>query len=88
MDGNILVKAYPNVVTGLVKLSVTAADFNKPAAITIYNVSGNIVYKAQMLRNQVTTEKDIDMTGFINGVYFIEVTIGTRAREVIKVVRL
>ena len=86
-NGNILVTAYPTVVTGLVKLSVTAADFNKPTAITIYNVSGNIVYKGQMLRNQATTEKEIDMTGFINGVYFIEVTIGTKAREVIKVVR-
>ncbi|MBL7724750.1 MAG: tandem-95 repeat protein, partial [Chitinophagaceae bacterium] len=87
-NGNILVKAYPTVVTGLIKLSVTAADFNQPTAITIYNVSGNIVYKGQMLRNQATTEKDIDMTGFINGIYFIEVTIGTKAREVIKVVRL
>src|SRR5690606_27221839 len=77
---NILVKAYPTVVTGLINLSVTATDFTSPAMISIYNVSGNIVYEEKFRRNQVTTDKVIDMTGFISGAYFVEVKIGTKAK--------
>jgi hypothetical protein len=88
LEGKILVKAYPTVVTGSVKVSITAADFNSPATITICNISGNIVYKEQLRRIQFTTNKEIDMSGFISGVYFIEVTIGSKARKVITVIRL
>jgi hypothetical protein len=88
LEGKILVKAYPTVVTGSVKVSITAADFNSPGKITICNVSGNFVYKEQLRRNQFTTNKEIDMSGFISGVYFIEITIGSKARKVITVIRL
>ncbi len=64
---------YPNPATGFCTVSYYA---DKPTSILIslYEVSGRIVYKEQIRTNTGTNKLPISLKGLSNGIYFLKVT--------------
>jgi hypothetical protein len=62
------IQIYPNPTKGIVKLTFSQRP-KSGTFFSVYNLSGNIIYQA--IANE--TEKNIDLTGFPEGLYILKV---------------
>jgi hypothetical protein len=86
-DETIRIQTYPNPAGTSIFISITSTDFNTLTGIIIYNAIGSAVYKEQLKRNQFVTIREIDMSRFANGLYFLEITADSKTRRVIKFIK-
>ena len=62
-----MVKLYPNPTTGLLYISQPSS--NEPILMQIYDSSG----KLKLVKNDIRTTNTIDMSSFVNGIYFVKI---------------
>lgn len=69
---NPALSVYPNPTQGLFTV-----DFKNANTIKVFNTLGAVVYEEKI--EQTTGSKQIDLTRFVNGVYFVNVSNGTNS---------
>jgi hypothetical protein len=72
------IKLYPNPTNGILQLK----NINEPYSYKIYDVSGKI------LKYQTNTlNKQIDISSFSSGLYYLEVIVQNRTKKTIKIIK-
>ena len=68
------VKVYPNPTSDVINIAIT--EVNSPTSLYIYNMSGKVIYSEQQINVDNNTDliKQIDLSAYSNGVYFIKLT--------------
>lgn len=69
---NPVLSVYPNPTQGLFTI-----DFKNANIIKVFNMLGAVVFEEKI--EQTTGSKQIDLTRFVNGVYFVNVSNGTNS---------
>jgi hypothetical protein len=72
---NSKVTVYPNPAKDFINISIPETE-NKNLEITIIDALGRSVYKTQYEINNTKSEIKINLSNFLNGIYFVEVTNG------------
>jgi hypothetical protein len=68
------VAVYPNPSSG----KVTISSKSPISGLEIYNLAGNRVYSDPKIKQQ--TSKEINLTAFPKGIYFVKVYTGTKSQ--------
>ena len=80
------VNIYPNPANDLLHVDFSAADIEE-ASIEIHNISGEVVYTKEGL-NVGGSSHDVDVSGFMNGLYFVTIKVGDKSiREKFTILR-
>ncbi|MCO5238009.1 MAG: PKD domain-containing protein [Chitinophagaceae bacterium] len=82
-----LIKVFPNPVR-----ETASVELQGPAkgrtGINIYDVNGKLVFKREFIKDDIYVNQQIDMSGLLKGVYFIEVLIDYQYRSVMKIIKM
>ncbi len=70
-----LVNVYPNPAQGIFNFSAEGLN-NEAISATVYDISGRVVFAQNYGEQYGTFQNVIDLSGFANGTYFLEVKIG------------
>ncbi|MCC7400754.1 MAG: tandem-95 repeat protein [Chitinophagaceae bacterium] len=81
------VKLYPNPATTSITIAIEGATEKTTGYIKIYTVSGNTVYQEEFTRDQFNMTKQIDVSNYANGVYFVSITIDSNTQTTLKFVK-
>jgi ribosomal protein L14 len=68
-------KIYPNPATNMINVQISSTTPTNYTSIRIYDSKGNIVYRENFERTQQTVTRQINVSTFINGVYYLELNI-------------
>ncbi|MFA9213773.1 MAG: T9SS type A sorting domain-containing protein, partial [Candidatus Methylacidiphilales bacterium] len=71
INANNILAIYPNPSNGILKVKLFEAT-NADVTVKVYNSVGALA-KTITLNNKDLTEKQLDLTGFANGVYLVQV---------------
>jgi hypothetical protein len=66
------IRVYPNPTTSIINVSMT--DLISSPDMVIYNMSGQVVYTESKINIDNAVTKQVDMTNYAPGVYFIKLT--------------
>jgi hypothetical protein len=77
------VSIYPNPSRGQFSLTLTCAE--REVNLTVINLQGQTVYQEILLSKEGNISKQLDLSRFAKGVYFIRIT-GEKVTEMVKVV--
>jgi poly(3-hydroxybutyrate) depolymerase len=78
---------YPNPATSTINVRIDAVTSKDYSTLRIYNSTGNIVYAEEFTRTQHTQTKQIDISGFEKGVYFVNVNADINTNLTIKFIK-
>jgi hypothetical protein len=70
-----LVNVYPNPAQGMFNFSTEGLN-NEQVTATVYDIAGRVVFSQNYGEQFGTFQSVIDLTGFENGTYLLEVTVG------------
>ncbi len=70
------IKAYPNPTQGIVTVKMDAIKSNTHI-VNVYNTLGDLII-SKTITNSRTIETQIDLSGLVQGMYFIVITDGTK----------
>jgi len=73
-SGSFRTQIYPAISNGHVGITGSPADLAN-SNMTVTNMSGQPVYR---LHNDKATTLNLDVTKFVNGMYFLQITNGSR----------
>jgi hypothetical protein len=68
-------KIYPNPATNIINVQISSTTPTNYTSMRIYDSKGNIVYRENFERTQQTTTRQVNVSTFINGVYYLELNI-------------
>jgi ribosomal protein L14 len=68
-------KIYPNPATNMINVQISSTTPTNYTSMRIYDSKGNIVYRENFERTQQTVTRQINVSNFINGVYYLELNI-------------
>ncbi|HVT84108.1 MAG TPA: tandem-95 repeat protein [Chitinophagaceae bacterium] len=80
-------KLYPNPASTTINIEIDGATEKSSGYIKIYNSAGHMVYQEAFTRDQFTITKQIDVSGFAGGIYFVSVTIDANTQTTLKFVK-
>jgi parallel beta-helix repeat protein len=80
-------RLFPNPTTSAVTLEIPMSKSETSAKIKVFDGTGLVLYYkvANKIQNRISTQ--IDVSRFINGVYFIEIDISTTRKELIRFIK-
>jgi ribosomal protein L14 len=81
------VSIYPNPTTSIINIKIDAKTHTNLTLINIYDVNGRRLYTETFLRSDFTIVKQVEMSGFASGTYFVEVTADINHRVTNKVIK-
>jgi len=64
---------FPNPSKGLFTISLNNLNFSNNLRILIHNIEGREIYKEKLNVPDTKLEKQIDLTGFSSGTYFLNI---------------
>ena len=66
------ISVYPNPTNGIIHLETNSSmdNFN----LVLFNMNGNILYQQKVSGNKNSYQKEIDLSGFAKGVYFLQLS--------------
>jgi len=79
---------YPNPATSEINIKIEALTEKDNSTIRIYNSFGSIVYSEEFIRTQYILIKQIDISRFAKGVYFINVNADANTDITLKFIKL
>ncbi len=80
-------KLYPNPASDVINIEIDGATQKSSGYINIYNSAGRVVYQESFNRDQFTVTKQIDVSSFAGGIYFVSVTIDANTQTTLKFVK-
>ncbi|MBS1921515.1 MAG: tandem-95 repeat protein [Bacteroidetes bacterium] len=81
------VKLYPNPASTIINLEITGASEKSSGYINIYDALGHLVYSENLNRDQFTITKQIDVSSFKSGIYFVTLTLDSNNKTTLKFVK-
>lgn len=83
----ITAKLYPNPATTSITIEIDGATEKTTGYIKIYSVSGVVVYQEEFTRDLFNISKQIDVSSYANGIYFVNITLDTETKTTLKFVK-
>ncbi|HTN05782.1 PKD domain-containing protein [Agriterribacter sp.] len=82
-----VIKAFPNPVYEIASIELQGPAKGR-TSISVYDVNGKKVFKTEFVKDDIYVNHQLNMSGFVKGVYFIEVVIDYQYKSVMKVIKL
>jgi hypothetical protein len=67
------VSIYPNPVSNVLNLKIDSPLLSGAASLTIYDMSGKLIYQESFIRNQGSMVKQITVSHFRSGAYIVKI---------------
>jgi hypothetical protein len=81
------VTIFPNPTTSMINIKIDAKTHSNLTLINIYDVAGRRIFSETFMRTEFSIIKQVNMAGFANGTYFVEVTADINHRITNKVIK-
>jgi hypothetical protein len=78
---------YPNPASTTINIEIDGATEKSTGFIKIYNASGHVVYQEEFTRDTFTVTKQVDVSSYASGIYFVNVTLDTNNQTTLKFIK-
>ena len=82
------IKFYPNPVQDVASLEINTAGLNTKVRIVMSNISGKTIFTKELGVVQNNVKEAINISNYVNGVYFITILFDGIQQQSIKVIKL
>ena len=82
-----VIKIFPNPVHEIASIELQGPAKGR-TSINVYDVNGKKVFKREFIKDDIYVNQQINLSGLVKGIYFIEVVIDYQYRSVMKISRL
>jgi hypothetical protein len=82
-----VIKVFPNPVRDIASIELQGPAKGR-TSINVYDANGKKVFKREFIKDDMYVNQQVDMSGLVKGVYFIEIVIDYQHRSVVKIIRL
>jgi hypothetical protein len=87
LDLSPVMKVFPNPVRDIASIELQGPAKGR-TSINVYDVNGKRVFKTEFVKDDIYVNHQLNMSGLVKGVYFIEIVIDYQYKSILKIIKL